>query len=80
MICNLIVVGARLPAMAAFQAPKAGDLMTLSRASTLLRPIVGPLNAPISRVLATIRPSPLSLTGLDSYNRPLSSLPRPLRP
>jgi hypothetical protein len=30
--------------------------------------------------LSTIRLSPLSLAPPDSYNRPLSSLPRPLRP
>jgi hypothetical protein len=32
------------------------------------------------RLISTIRLSPLSFGTPDSYNRPLSSLPRPLRP
>jgi hypothetical protein len=32
------------------------------------------------QVVSTIRLSALSLVTLDSYNPPLSSLPRPLRP
>jgi hypothetical protein len=42
--------------------------------------IANPVITEQIRLISTIRLSPLSFSPPDSYNRPLSSLPRPLRP